>query len=363
MFRSPRLALLPNLLLLVASLASAACVGDEPPPRDVDLAIYAGEAMGLAAVSAELDLLAEMRTVAQVALPSREVQSAALGELLRAAADRGVEVRLWPLLPEADGYWPNENNIDKYAQLVRDILARLRRDDLVASAIVYDMEPAFEYSEKLFAATDGGDLGTALRLLQQHVDRKAFAAAREKLVASVREVQAQGLRAACVTFPQVLDDVADGDNDVEDAFDIPVRDVPWDNVSLMVYQSVYASLAGGWIGPALVQSYAADARATFGDAATIALGLVGQAGVLTPEGRPRYPDAQTLADDVGAALAAGVKRVELFSFDGMLESGRAKAREWLAAAAAAKAKPVDGVSSRVKRVRGIISALDDLLDK
>ncbi len=335
------------------------CGDPEPdtPQRRYRLGLYAGELSPLPTVTAALGRMKQRGYSIMVAVPAAGFPSAELQRLLQQAAQQGVEVRLWPLLAEADGYWPNETNIATFAAQVRKILAWLKDNSLAAGAIIYDMEPAIAYSRALEKGFEQG-LSSTIELMKKHLDSAAHAKARAALKQSIREVQAAGLKAQCVTFPQVLDDLADGDGDLQDALDIPVHGLPWDEVSFMVYQTTYASSVGSWIGPDLVRRYAAEARKHFGQRATVALGVVGKHGVMSA-GAKLYPDPATLAADIAAALWEKVGRVEIFSLDGVLAEAAPDA--WLEA--------VDDVtprqpasSSQADLVMRTMRGMDALLD-
>lgn len=346
---------LPAMLLLLTLLAG--CRGDAPPAntRPHRVGLYAAEAASYPTIARALPTLAERQLELLVAVPEQQLGSADLEDLVRQATRLGVEVRLWPLLPKHDGYWVNETNIDRFAGYVRRLLDWIDREDLTVSTVIYDVEPAISYSEELQQAYAEG-LGSVVSLLRRHVNPGTFAQARAALSDSVREVQARGLRAECVTFPQVLDDLDDDDTDLQDAFDIPVDGVPWDELSFMVYQSVYAETVGAWIGPSLIRTYSAAARQRYGDRATIALGVVGQAGVMTA-GTKLYPDPTALGADVAAALAEGIGRLELFSLDGMLETK--KLESWLAVIDTEAKRPADTFNATLARQAMV--ALDVML--
>jgi hypothetical protein len=346
----------PLLPLLAAALAGGCGGGGEGPPPGPAVGVYS-EFLAYGDVEDHLDALARRGAALQVAVPAADVGDADLASLLRAADARRVEVRLWFVLDVAQGYWPNEANVDVFAPALADLLDWLDSAGLTAAAIVYDMEPAYAYTQELEAAfADNPD--DAVALMRTHMDAAAFEAARTRFGDSVRAVQARGLRAECVTYPQVVDDLLDGDDDFQDGMDIPVHGVPFDEVSFMVYQTGFSeTLGGGWVGPGLIASYAADARARFGERAVVALGLVGTAGIFEPEGAV-YTDPGTLAADVAAALAAGVTRVEVYSLDGMVELG-GPAR-WLEAThpEPAAAEPDDVVAL----IRHVAASIDEQLD-
>lgn len=290
---------------------------------------------------------------------NRETDRTALGALLRVAQSRGVSVRLWPLLPSDNGYWVNETNIDAFSAEVTAWMDWIDQQDLAVDTFVYDVEPTITYSEQIRAAFAEG-LPAAKALLATHLDPAAFALAKDEMIASVEAVQARGFRVACVTYPQVLDDFSDADDDLQDALDVPIRDVPFDEVGFMVYQTAFGEQFGGaWLGPGLITDFATTARAEFGDRAVIALGQIGTPGAVETRG-PTYPDPDSLAADVRAVRAAGIPRVEVYSLDGIAET--TDQVEWLTALAATpNSEPLRSPTS-VQFLRAVVQDFDRSLD-
>jgi hypothetical protein len=171
------------------------------------------------------------------------------------------------------------------------------------------------------------------------------------MTALVDELRARDLRVAAVTYPMVLDDAADGDDDIADAFDVPVTGPAWDEVSFMVYQSLIYDLSGSWHGPDVVHSYAATAREQYGERAAVALGIVGSVGI-EPVAMP-YPDAATLVADRGATRAAGIERVSVYSLDGLAPLAAAERETWLAPGVVRVPELVDADGLR-SLVRGLL---------
>ncbi len=329
---------------------------DAGPPVRPPVAVYS-EFLAYDAVEATLPALASRGAALSVAVPSTAIGDAGLAALLRAAEAASVEVRLWFLLPTEDGYWPNEDNLDTFGAEVTRLLDWLEADGLVAAAIVYDLEPALAYSEELRAGFAAASLDGLRALMSAHLDPVRYAASRDALSAQVMAIQARGYRVQAVTYPQVVDDLGDGDADLQDALDIPVDGVPFDEVAFMTYQTAFAEAQGAWVGPGLIRSYGADAVARFGDRATLALGIVGTASIVELDGPPYASPAQ-LAEDVAAALGAGVPRVEVYSLDGMVELGDVPG--WLAGTEAVPSTPAIEAQARV--VRGAARGLDETLD-
>ena len=124
----------------------------------------------------------------------------------------------------------------------------------------------------------------------------------------VDDLEAVGFYSMVVTYPQVLDDLPDGDTSLQDMFDIPVSTVSWHEVSPMVYTTTFEEMSGGTFGPYVVYDYALRTVDAFGDAASIALGV---SGAMEDPGR--------LAAEIAAAKAGGIERIQVYSYRGSLD--------------------------------------------
>ncbi|MGE0872521.1 MAG: hypothetical protein AB7P03_28455 [Kofleriaceae bacterium] len=305
----------------------AACGDDQPPgPGERSDALWA-EFLDDNAIRAELPWLAEHQVDLYLAIHSTRIGDPALAQLVRDAASQRVGVRAWLLLPEADGYWPNEHNIPATRHAVLAFAQWRQAESLPIDWIVFDLEMPLARTRAVTEAIGNDGQFAGIELIKQGRDPVAFAAHRAELAALIDEVHALGLRAAAVTYPMVLDDAGDGDTDIEDELDVPITGIDWDEASFMVYQSLIYDFSGEWHGQEVIHSYATTAREQWGDRAAVALGIVGTAGI-DPVAMP-YPDAATLAADRAAARAAGVDRVSAYSLDGVLQMPAAERAAWL----------------------------------
>lgn len=277
------------------------------------------ELMSDARIRDSLPKLAAAGARLQLALDVSRIGDADLAELTRAATKLGVETWLWPLLPKELGYWIGESNVEHAERALEDILSWCSRPNGPAiRGVSIDLEPDYAYSEELRAL--GARPDRLLACLASHVRPQAHSAARDVLARAVDRTKAAGLRVHAVTYPLILD--GEDDATLEDALDIVVRGIDWDEVSFMVYQTAFRQLAGVWFGPRLVYDYAKAAVSRYGERAGLDLGVVGDAGVgLDPGGR--YPDPTSLHDDVRAGIAAGIplSRMRVYGLDGILSQG------------------------------------------
>jgi hypothetical protein len=303
-------------------------------------------------VFAALPDLAAAGARLQLALDISRIGDTALAKLTRDAAELGVDTWLWPLLPKELGYWIGESNVEHASRALDDIQSwRARPDGPAIQGVSIDLEPAHEYSEELRSL--GARPDRLLACLARHVNPAQHASARDVMASAVERTKQAGLGVHAVTYPLILDDPT-----LEDALDIVVAGIDWDEVSFMVYQTAFRQLAGTWFGPRLVYEYGKAAVSSFGARAGLDLGVVGDAGIgLDPGGRYREPTS--LHDDVRAGIAAGVplSRMRVYGLDGILSQGGIA--RWLPHVNpdALHPEPSAAITGLRNAVRGIATAL------
>lgn len=175
-------------------------------------------------------------------------------------------------------------------------------------------------TQNLFQAIGQNNLKGIIREFLAHRDPQKFARSVEEYQRFVERVRRQGYRLLCVTFPMVLDDLEDGDTDLQDFLNLPVTPIPWDELSFMVYRTTAYDLGITGATSYLVYSYARSAHALYGEQAGIDIGLVAppDSTRATPDGLQGYNDPQPLLMDLRAALAAGVRKIHIWPLDHLI---------------------------------------------
>ncbi len=351
-------------VLLSCWLVAVACTGRDEPrsepstppaPDSCRVGVYSeftslGEARGALPMLARHGLALYRRV-----LPA-DIGSEELTALMREASALGVCVRPWLVADTADGYWLNEDNIEVFEREVDRLLSWRTSAGLDFAWLTLDLEPGWDYTHALLeaGAKPGAERLTAmLQLLASHVRPADFELHRERLQALVERLHAAGLKVHAVTYPLVLDDAGDGDDRLQDALDIPVRGVPWDEVSFMVYRSALALYSPGPFGPDLVGAYAVEARRQYGAKAGLDIGVVGRDPIGGAEG---YLSVEVLEADVGAIKAAGVDRMHLYALESALT--QADAPRWLSFGTSAALASVPPAGDGVREVREVFRLLD-----
>lgn len=281
-----------------------------------------------------LALLADAGVLVYVAMPPARAGRA--DEVVGRLREAGARVGLWPLLDEADGYWPNVWNGERFAASCRELLERLERIDLVPDELLIDLEPPFDVAKQVLR----------LRLPRPRRFDPGGAAALARLTADVAEL--------CPVVATVAPLVCGpGGRGWQRLLGTPVDELALARVFVMAYTSLVEGYGRGLLRrrdcEALLACWTRNARASFGDLAAIAVGVAGT-GALGDE--RLYRDASELARDAAIARASGCDHLALFSLEGIL--GRPDRDAWFAALATST--PVAPPSPSL-RARALLGAL------
>jgi hypothetical protein len=314
------------------------------------------EFLDRSAVTEQIDTLKThglslFQNITSVEVARRDAKAA---NLFHQASCQGLEVRAWLTLPEQDGYWPNELNVDLFAEKVYDLANWIREAGWPIEWIVVDMEPDLDFLNALMEKLEQGDILGAIGLFIESHDPERYAQSKGKFTRMVEALQEMDFKVMVVTFPMVLDDLVDGDSSIQDALNTPVDGIPWDELSFMAYTTVFERFIPNDITPFLIKSYGRDALAAYGDKAALDLGVLGQGGITGGEG---ITEIQEFLAQVGVAKFVGLSRIHAYSLDGIL--GMENPEPWFEAF---QTTPRDiGDQFTVNLLRGIIQLLDDLI--
>lgn len=336
------------LIVVAICAAVGGCINS--PPAEVGVW---SEFLPYGEVQAELATLVAYDADLYVAV-TPDTLGDALWELCNAARAAGVDVRLWLQLP-AQGVWLNEENIGDFVRFTGTVLDAAVTAGVPVEWLIFDLEPALAYAETL-RDTIARDPAALLSLLGEHRDPAAFVAAQGELRALVDTLHDRDVQVMAVTLPWIVDDLLDGDVDIQDIFDTPLAGLPWDQVCVMVYRPTFAEMLGVELCPGFVGSYAATVREIYGPGAQVAIGNVGQPGLLVA---PGYAEPAQLAADVAAARSAGVTSISVYALDGMVAVGDVAA--WLAAVAGETPRVID-TDPLTGLLRQVIGWLDRAAD-
>ena len=274
------------------------------------------KSIGYEDLTAWLPIMAEKDVSIYIAVDQDQIEARdpQIADLIRSAAHHGVELRPWILLDYQDGYYPNEENVDLFSDTVKDLIRWVGEASLPLGWITVDMEPSVQFLNELNEYLREGQYFLALGLLLAQLNRPAYEQALEKFDDLVKHCHDHGFKVHVVTFPSVLDDLEDGDASLQDALNCPIHPLlseTWDDVDFMVYRTEMTGITGFPFGTDLVYTYAKDAVEVFGERSVLSLGIVGQDGAYD-----NYNLPEEILPDLGAAVSAGLNRVNVFSFTG-----------------------------------------------
>jgi hypothetical protein len=285
-------------------------------------------------------------------MPAAQLGDPELASLTRRAADSGVETHAWLLLPRADGYWIGKRNASLGKEAVLSLLRwRSSPGGPCFGGLSIDLEPPLWRTTELRTHL-GRRPWRALGWLRHNLDPGCLDLARRELAEALEAARAAGLHRHAVTYPMVLDQ-AESSTALEDALDLVVTGLDWDEISVMVYQTVFSQVLGRWLGAGLVRSYAESAVQRWAERAGLDLGVVGDGGVALDPGH-RYPSPRDLHADVAAALSAGIPsaRIRVYGLAGTAE----ELARWLDFRAISPQRPRR--SPRAQMLRALVSLAD-----
>ncbi|MFT3924558.1 MAG: hypothetical protein QM778_18610 [Myxococcales bacterium] len=280
----------------------------EPPGYGV----IASELLSLDRVEAALPELAAQQLSVSLEWPTDDLDNPQRWALVRHAEQLGITIIPWLLLPEDQGYWPCSSNADLFVASAQRLMQRWAEEGLSPTALLVDMEMHIDRERDFSALVHALDNSGVIEFLRAGIDREQFRDATEQYRELAIKAHTLGWKVHLTTWSQVLEDYGDGDDDLRQAFGIPVDHIPWDGVFIQAFRTATNPQASSFY----VYDYALRARSIFGRRAGIVLGVT-QPGMISRTG---YASPADLRADVDAAYAAGLRReqIGLISLRGIL---------------------------------------------
>ncbi len=264
---------------------------------------------------------------------SGDIGSCHFKAILERADALGIKVKISPGVPGKEGGpFPKESNIEAFEKEIHTILDYAESINDAVKTVVFNIETGPPVDHLFQEAAAKRDLKQLARLAIEQIDRDTFLKSTEHYEVVAQRVRARGYEVQITTFALLLDDFADGDTDLQDVFNIPMEGISWDTRSFCAYSTEYGHLGAFPVTPYFVYSYARTARERYGDNTWIAVGLIrnNERGYKTPD---------ELAADIAAAKAAGIRKIDLFCFSGMLDYPEYSFDDWADATLAPPAVP------------------------
>lgn len=237
-----------------------------------------------------------------------------LGGLVAACRDEAVDVRLWPLLDDELGRWPNDGNVEAFREHLVRLLACVTPLGAAGMEVVFDLEPPIATTRRLLE----------LRFWDGRVRLRPsdLAVAAQRFEELANEVRSAGLIPTAVVAPMVVFDPLHRLGGWQCLLGTPVDGVGFESITVMVYTSLIEGYSRGAFrrrhARTLLRSLCESTSRRWPGRSSVALGVVG-GGALGDEAP--YRDVGELVDDVAVARAAGVDDLALFSLEGVLARG------------------------------------------
>jgi len=267
------------------------------------------ETLDLSKVTKQLPTLSKYRTDLHLAILSSKLKDEQLWSLLKQAEKLNVSVRAWLLLPDADGYWPCMENAKKFRILVNRFLNEAQRRNVRIPWVIVDMEPS------LSAIVSGSFNGNRGR---NHLSR--FNNATHEFQQMVLETHERGVKVHVVTFPQILDDKVNGNQNQQHWFGTPIDHIEWDEISFMAYTGFFP-----WIS---VSKFAEKLHTHYPKIGGIELGPIGFAGKVLSINPHQF--LSRTVNEILKAREKGIKSIRVFSLDGLVGNWSLKdPRHWI----------------------------------
>ncbi len=247
------------------------------------------------------------------------------------AKELGLEPAIWPMLDDSAGRWCNATNIDAFASfsvaLLDSLVTRRSRHhaDAAPSELAVDLEPPIGSVRAAFV--DG-----AANVWAPLASRAPLGPAVKRLGELIDRASELGVRCSAAFAPPVLLD-SPGKGGWQRLLGTPVDGLGWASAGPMLYTSLFEGWSRGLVDrqtqprALLARGCVAAARACFGAAASVSLGLRGP-------GRAR-DRAQSIGRWASSpmtwalARAAGIDDLALFDLGGVfrrIARGRAAGR-------------------------------------
>lgn len=246
--------------------------------------------------------------------------------LLKTWADDGIEVALWPLLTDAQGYWPNERNADAFFEAVKQICGWADGNGIVLPWLAVDLEPPVYMMKDLKEGALAHKLRAARRLASENRDRGRFLDASRRFGELNEFLHGRGCKTLVPIPSHVIPDFVTGSTTIQDLMETPVSTVNWDLVTAMIYTSMITGYSRGAVRPRDARWYLysamRDLKETLWERAGVSIGVTG-IGKLGDE--PYYKSPDKLKPDVEAAKAALIEDITIYNFEGILKSARPEA--------------------------------------
>lgn len=276
--------------------------------------------------------------------------------MLKAYSDEGIEVALWALLPDEQGYWVCERNASEFTDYIKSIYDWADKEKFTIPCVAVDLElPHYQMSEVKSQKNMLQKGSSLIKFMRQNRDKARFYEASRKFELLNEFIHSRGATTLCPISDLVVHDLAAGGTAFQDMLETPVSTVNWDMLSVMIYTSMIAGYSKGLLRPEDARRHLYTTmramKEVMGDRAGVSIGVT-YVGKLEDE--PYYETPRELLPDMQAAKAAGVEDITIYNLEGILRSARPE--EWFETLLSAEPKE-PGHSVRAEALRAVCAAV------
>ncbi|TFF86125.1 MAG: hypothetical protein EU551_02440 [Promethearchaeota archaeon] len=196
--------------------------------------------------------------------------------MTRRLNNANVSCYAWLLLNESEGYWAADSNVLEFEKLVNTFISWANNHSLEYDGIMIDSEPAFQRLNKLQTQLGSFNIFGALLDLRATATSGEHEFAKVKYEEIINSIKTNGYEAMMVGFPLPIDDIADGDDTIQNL--MGVSTIPpsnWDYSSFMIYRTTFKEIIGIDFGAYMIYSYGNTLRKYFGNQSSISLSRCG----------------------------------------------------------------------------------------
>jgi len=234
--------------------------------------------------------------------------------LLKKYQNEKIEFSIWPLLTEEDGYWPSERNVKELNLLLDKIFKMASENDIKIKEIVIDLEPPQLYNLSSPKST-AGILSWAKQVANQNLNRKRFKKSLIDYQGIIEKIHQHRAQATVTTLNFILEEVGTPRvNAFQDFLEAPVFGLDWNVIDFQYYTSkmvgfklFFWRISYRDLNRTL---YSLAKRAQ----AHLSCEISFSVGIFYPKSEIKY-----LISDIEALLAAGIEKIAIYSFDGILQ--------------------------------------------
>lgn len=304
-------------------------------------------------VQKQLPVLQDKNATLYLQVKEKDLNNPTLKDVLADAKEKSLNIIIWPLLEDVDGPWANDHNYEKYIPLMNKVTDYLKKEEVTPQYLVVNMENAAVQMDSVNNYLKGKEYSPLFDMLLKNINREKFNVAVQEYKKLVDDLHAKGYKVMITTYPYLIDDMQDGDPDIQDLTNVPISGIDWDAYTFTPYRTAYSGDLGVEFTPFIVFDYAKAAKDRYKEKARIALGIVGP----TDHG-PGFKSPEDLEKDVAAVKATGIKEIDLFFLKGMIEE-EAEVKDWINP----DVKPaIPYIDVKVTTARVFVRSLDKLLD-